>query len=101
MGTAQTGRTHGCTDQCCIRSRKSLPPRSRPHMGVKRTCRFAPQMSAFDPKRTLSSFLNGLRLNRYDCSVLSLGGGNETARVHQPSLWRDDRVADYGACPTG
>src|SRR5262245_2271103 len=34
---AQTGRTHGCTDQCCIRSRKSLPTRSRPHMGVKQT----------------------------------------------------------------
>jgi hypothetical protein len=31
-------------------------------------------MSAFDPKRASSSSLNGLRLNRYDCS-LSLGGG--------------------------
>src|SRR5262249_11899019 len=29
MSTAQTGRTHGCTDQCCIRSRKSLPTRNR------------------------------------------------------------------------
>ena len=27
-------------------------------------------------------FLNGPHLNRYDCSVLSLGGGNETTRVH-------------------
>src|SRR5262249_17067537 len=53
MGTAQTGRTHGCTDQCCIRSRKSLPTRSRPHMGVKRTWLFALHMSAYDPKRTL------------------------------------------------
>src|SRR5262249_14067374 len=47
MGTAQTGRTHGCTDQCCIRSRKSLPTRSRPHMGVKRTSASAlPQLSS-------------------------------------------------------
>src|SRR5215475_2059583 len=31
MGTAQTGRTHGCTDQCCSNVRKFLP-RRRPHM---------------------------------------------------------------------
>jgi len=37
-------------------------PFLRSLLGVKRTCRFAPQMSANDPKRTSSGLLNlGLR----------------------------------------
>jgi hypothetical protein len=33
MRTALKGRTHGRTDQCCIREKKFLPTRSRPHTG--------------------------------------------------------------------
>src|SRR5262245_16535061 len=37
--------------------------------------------------------LNDPHLNRYDAPVLSLGGGNETARVHHASRWRGCPVA--------
>ena len=44
-------------------------PLSRSLLGVKRTCRFALQMSAFDPKRTLAPRPNPFqsdRSKRYD-----------------------------------
>src|SRR5262249_56239350 len=56
-------------------------------LGVKRTCRCALHMSASDPKQTLRSSLNGLRLKRYDCSLLSLGASNEAARFYQSCCW--------------
>ena len=58
-------------------------------IGTKRTSRVAPHMSAvggkadmpfcaahvrFCPKADIRSSLNGLHLNRYDCSVLSRNG---------------------------
>jgi len=54
---ALKGRTHGRTDQCCKREKKSLPTRSRPHMGVKRTLISHSAMSASDPKRTFHAEL--------------------------------------------
>ena len=64
-----------------------------PLLGVKRTCLFAPQMSAFDPKRTLAAHRgNGFdagfipyqtsRLNRYDV-VSRAWGGHAATRVHR------------------
>src|SRR5215475_8101752 len=60
-------------------------------IGPKRTCLFALQMSAFDPKRTWLTSTTDLPVCYVDparCLVPSLGGGNETARVHQPSRQR-------------
>ena len=48
-------------------------------------------MSAFGPKRTSGSSLNGPRLKRYDCSVLSLGEAMRR-RVYITS-WRGAAVA--------
>src|SRR5512143_2922461 len=40
-------------------------------LGVKRTCRFAPQMSAYDPKRTLmlASHARSLAPQRFRCQI--------------------------------
>src|SRR5262249_34307250 len=67
--------------------------------GVKRTCRFAVQMSAFDPKRTWVARIVAMQLNpdpipsvanpccnRVTPSIfrrgLSLGGGDATTHLH-------------------
>ena len=50
-------------------------------IGVKRTCRCALHMSAFDPKRTLAS-LNEPHLNRYDIPPV-LEGSYEATRISQ------------------
>ena len=58
-----------------------------PLLGVKRTCLLhckcllLTQSGHWPPFQCAS-------LSRYDGSVLSLGGGNETARVHHASRWR-------------
>src|SRR5262249_7002729 len=44
-------------------------------LGVERTCPFALQMSAYDPKRTWSRMLD------WADTVFSLGGGNAAARI--------------------
>ena len=64
--------------------------------GTKRTCRFALHMSAFDPKRTWAEPLSSSRSELIRCPVLSLGGGNEAARVHHASRRRGG-VAARGA----
>ena len=79
-------------------------------IGTKQTSLVAPHMSAFggkadiglcaarfafDPKRTWP--LPALLLNPIRWPVLSLGGGNETARVHQFTQRRGSRVAIRGA----
>ncbi len=66
--------------------------RTCPLSGVKRTCRFALHMSAFDPKRTLAPFQRD-SLSRYDGRSLSVGATIETARVHHPSRWHGGSVA--------
>ena len=52
-----------------------------PLLGVKRTWRFALQMSAYDPKRTSTNSTSEpsyvLNLNRYEPLLLSIGGRNE------------------------
>ena len=58
-------------------------------------------MSAFGCKADIRSSLNGPRLKRYDCSVLSLGGGNEAARVHQFTQQRGSHVAARCASAAG
>ena len=60
--------------------------RTCPLLGVKRTCRFAPQMSAFDPKRTSSRphLPWGLRLRV----------GHEATRVRHPAGLPPDRQGD-------
>src|SRR5262249_24036488 len=78
-------------------------PLSRSLFGAKRTCLLALYMPAFDPKRTLAD----LHVRRFQCAslschdalVLSLGGGNETARVHYTSR-RCGYVATQSACAT-
>src|SRR5262249_12986891 len=54
----------------------------------------------FDPKRT-SVPLSVCWLKPVRCPVLSLGGGNETARVHFICWWRSDFVATRGAGAAG
>src|SRR5262249_16397560 len=72
-------------------------------LGVKRTCPFAMHMAAFDPKRTLAELhvrrCQCASLSRHDALVLSLGGGNETARVHYTSR-QCGYVATHSACAT-
>src|SRR5262249_46876686 len=68
---------------------------SRSLLGVKRTWLIAAHMSAFDPKRTLAA----LHVRRFQCASLSLGGGNETARVHYTSR-QCGYVATHSACAT-
>src|SRR5262245_43860387 len=72
-------------------------------LGVKRTCSFALHMSASDPKRTSASrsirVFPSSGLNR-TIPYLSLGGGNETARVHHTSRRHGCRVADLCVRPT-
>src|SRR5262245_241788 len=73
-------------------------------LGVKRTCPCALHVSAYDPKRTLRAAQRPVpeltsgrmcaRLSLYYAPVLSLGGGNEPARVHHPSRRHGCRVAD-------
>src|SRR5215467_7958331 len=46
------------------KSRHALVRCMSPLLGVKRTCRFALHMSAFDPKRTLDPFLSTRKLIR-------------------------------------
>src|SRR5262245_24894538 len=76
---------------------------SRSLLGVKRTCVAALHESAFDPKRTLADLhvrrFQCASLSRHDALVLSLGGGNETARVHYTSQ-RCGCVATHSACAT-
>src|SRR5262245_48120475 len=45
--------------------------------------------------------LNGPHLNRYDAHVLSLGGGNETARVHHTAKCRGNVAAHSARAATG
>ena len=86
-------------------------------IGTKRTWPSAVHMSAFggkadmpfctanvryDPKRTLAG-LEPHPLSEYyrgliRCRVLSLGGGNEAARVHHASWQHSARVAACSAC---
>jgi hypothetical protein len=47
-------------------------------LGGKQTCRFAPHVSAYDPKRTFGSSLTLPGLNRYGASA-GLGGEHEAA----------------------
>src|SRR5262245_9121448 len=70
-------------------------------LGVKRTWAGAVQMSAFDPKRTLAVSRPALPECYFElirCPVLSLGGGNATARVHQGNSWISSNVAVRRAC---
>ena len=68
----------------------SSPSRNEcPLLGVKRTCRFAPQMSAYDPKRTSDPGSRrkstGTRNMCYDCSV-SLGLAKELRNAGFPNI---------------
>src|SRR5262249_2983861 len=59
-------------------------PLSRSLFGVKRRSHFAAHTYAYDPKRTSSHEpLRVCYFRRTQRPVLSLGGGNETARFHQ------------------
>src|SRR4029453_2480497 len=62
---------------------------------VKRTWLFAARMSALDPKRTYSfKRVSGAGT----MFLLSLGGGNEAARIHITSWCCRDRLAACCAC---
>ena len=54
-----------------------------PLSGVKRTCLFALQMSANDPKRTFAVYLTPSRatVRIATMSCLNLGGDNEATRI--------------------
>src|SRR5262249_40030460 len=92
MGTAQTGRTHGCTDQCCIRSRKSLPTRSRPHMGVKRNIMCSTLYVTHDLGACQASANEMLRVaTKYDLPVYRAIG----------SFWLGATQAMHGALAGG
>src|SRR5262245_41142927 len=67
---------------------------SRSLLGVKRACRFAPHMSAFDPKR-IGKVFPSAGLSRYDALFPSIGEGDETARVHYTSQWCGSYLAIY------
>src|SRR5262245_24277232 len=59
-------------------------------------------MSAFDPKPTSAAHTTPLlvcaNLGPYDAPIPSLGGGNETARVHQGDWRRGGDMASGSAC---
>src|SRR5262245_53514796 len=65
--------------------------------GVKRTCRFAAHMSAYDPKRT-SPFRRACP-SRYDALSWVLGAADETARVYHLDR-RCGCLAAYSECAT-
>src|SRR5215467_10071976 len=69
-------------------------PLLRSLLGVKRTWAVAPHMSAYDPKRTWAPCA---KLSSYGVPFLSLGGGNETARVHHACRCRGGGVAAQSA----
>src|SRR5262245_29084219 len=87
-----------------MQHRASRSPAAESACDPKQTWSIALLMSAFDPKRTLRatqlpvpelpSARMCARLSLYDAPVLSLGGGNETARVHHTSRRHGCRVAD-------
>src|SRR5262249_29869522 len=62
-------------------------PLSRSLLGAKRTCLFAPHMSASDPKKGTSlAFTQTLQIV---CPVWSFGDGDEAARIRQLDRRRD------------
>src|SRR5262245_55553413 len=70
-------------------------PLSRSLLGVRRTCRFAAQLAAFDPTLTLAVLIRPLPARSVEairCPVLTLRGCNEAARVHR-SIGRRGSVA--------
>ena len=72
-----------CMSQLLAQSRHPSGPDQCPLLGVKRTCHFAPQMSAYNPKRTWAPFK---RLISADTMLVpSVGGDNEAARVRHVS----------------
>ena len=81
MNTKRTCRVHAKCPLLAL-SKHSAHCSKCPLLGAKRTCLVASQMSAFDPKRT-SVGLSLFRFEQLRCPVLSLGGGNEAARIYQ------------------
>jgi hypothetical protein len=79
-------------------------PLSRSLLGAKRTCPFALQMSANDPKRALmlQNHLSGCSLSvcsfaTIRCPILTVRGDDEAARVHHASQLRGGDLA--ARCP--
>src|SRR5262249_60990273 len=71
--------------------------------GVKRLCRYALHMSAFDPKRTsLVQFCRGAQcVSSWSGVALDWRGADETVPVHNIVGWCGCRMAACGARTTG
>src|SRR6476620_9188998 len=80
-----------------IRFERSRTADLCPLLGVKRTCLFASQMSAFDPKRTCPPFGAATQFDTIACPEPR--GLDATPRVHIASRWCGGRLAACGARP--